>query len=377
MGDEDINEGLDQTNPAEQTLADELNQRFLSTGSILRPDDTSIDDIFREIGRGSFGSQLTAAMYGHDLAGVGTFLEQPKEQHGEVFFTKPRLNLSYDNIYKDRIFTGMASRNPFHPLRIVKAMLDPVSAVMEGLGSPLIDNYNAFIPMLSSTCTAMTGWPDIFMKTYTSRAGNYEEQFSKPDGVAKFYGVFTANCVFNNTAMDLNSELFHKWVVYQQLVHEGTFRMYRNYIFQNRFDYNTRIYKLTLDPTRTYVLKASMCGAAFPIFTNTGNDANFNRDSPTNSDPDTVQQQFQCMGAYYRDPIVIVAFNRIVVDFNPYMHERYRDTFMVKIKPSEKLRMNNACYPRINMAKNAELEWWAFKDVYNTILKRSNDYVSA
>lgn len=369
-----VDDSLDQTDPAQQALADELEKRFLSTGSILRPDDTSIDDIFREAGRASFGSYLTASLYGHDLNGVGTYLEQPKEEHGDVFFTKPRLNLSYDNILKDRIFVPMASRNPFHPLRIVKAMLDPVSCVMGNMGSPLIDNYNAFIPMLSAACTSMSGWPDGFLKSYTSKAGNYEEQFSKPDSSIKNYGVFTANCQFNNTAMDLVSELFHKWCVYEALVHDGTFGMYPSYIFDNRFDFNTRIYKFVYDKTRTYVVKASMCGAAYPTFTNTGNDANFSKDSPVNHDADTVSQQFTCMGAFYRDPIVITCFNRTVVDFNPYMHDNFRPSFMVRIRTGERQRMNHCCYARVN-PENMEMEWWAFKDVYNLITKRAEKWM--
>ncbi len=368
------NNSLDQTDPAQQALADELNQRFLSTGSILRPGDTSIDDIFREAGRASYGSYLTASIYGHDLTGVGTYLEQPKEEHGDVFFTKPRLNLSYDNMLKDRIFVNMASRNPFHPLRIVKAMLDPVSAVIGNVGCPLVDNYSAFIPMLSAACTSMSGWPDQYLKTYTSHAGNYEEMFSKPDGSFKFFGTFTANCQFNNIAMDLISELFHKWCAYQSFIHDGTFTMYPSYIFENRMDFNTRIYKFCYDKTRTRVTKASMCGAAFPTFTNTGNDANFSKDSPVNHDADTVPQQFTCMGAYYRDPIVVTCFNRTVVDFNPYMHDTFRPTYLVKIRMSERMRMNHACYPRVDPI-TSEMEWWAFKDVYNTITKRASPWL--
>lgn len=352
-----------------KTESDEMHSRFLSTGSVLPSNDTTVDDIFRELGFGSNKSRLTSLVWGFDHESIGTNLDLPRDEYGMVFFTKPRLNLSYDNLFMDRVLSPMASRNPLSVPRIVKAYLDPVSAIVGKLGSPIVDNNNPFISILSTACTSLSGWPDLYAKTYTSKPGLYGQTWSKPDGPAKFYEAFPITGTFNSGISDIVGEIFHKWVIYSLLVNDGTVQPYIDYIISNRMDFNTRIYVIVLDSQRRYVKRVTCCGAAYPQFTNTGMDGNYTRDSPFKEENQQIQIQFTAMGAFYRDMIAAYAFNRSVVDWMPAMHDKYRKAQMVQLKPPYKRQMNNMGYPRINPL-NSELEWWVRKEDYSLIIKR-------
>lgn len=356
--------------PREPTQSEIMHDRFLKTGSVFQSNDTTMDDLFREQGFGSEKSRLTAAVYGFDHELVGTHLDYPREEHGMVFFTKPRLNLSYNNLRQDRVLAPLMSRNPNSIERTIKAYLDPVEAIINKRGSSIVDNSNPFIPILTSSCTQLSGWPDLYAKTYTSKPGLYGQTWSKPDGPAKFYEAFPISGSFAPGISDIVGSLFHIWVTYSLLVHDGTVEPYFDYIISNRLDFNTRIYVVVLDSTRTRVKKISCCGAAFPTFTNTGLDANYTRDSPL-MEAQPIQMQFQAMGVFYRDNIVVMAFNRTVENWMPAMHDRYRNQFMVKLKYPYKRQFNNIGYPRINPL-NSDWEWWVKKEDYEMIMKRGS-----
>lgn len=366
--DEDINDTSSDLTPKEPTQSEIMHDRFLKTGTVFESKDTTMDDIFREQGFGSNQSRLTAAVYGFDHESVGTHLDYPREEYGMVFFTKPRLNLSYNNLRQDRVFAPMMSRNGNSIPRIVKACLDPVEAIINQRGSKLVDNNNPFIPILTSSCNQLSGWPDLYAKTYSSKPGLYGQVWTKPDGPAKFYEAFPISGSFAPGISDIVGDIWHKWVTYSLLVHEGKFSPYIDYIISNRMDFNTRIYVIVLDSTRTRVKKASCCGAAFPQFTNTGLDANFSRDTPS-IDSQPIQMQFTAMGVFYRDGIVVHAFNRTVQDWMPAMHDRFRNQYMVRLKYPYKRQFNNIGYPRINPL-TSEWEWWVRKEDYDMIIKR-------
>ena len=89
------------------------------------------------------------------------------ENMGYVFFTRPSLNLSYDNIIMDRTLTPMLSKEPLSIGRYVRAMLDPLG----NWECPLVDATNVFMPLLSNTVESLAGWQDPIIDTYQSTAG--------------------------------------------------------------------------------------------------------------------------------------------------------------------------------------------------------------
>lgn len=320
------------------------------------------------VGMGSLETSIGSAFFGYDHEGTGNPVPSNSELYGMTFFTRPRLNLTYDNVKLVRMLTPMLNNNDLSIPRAVRAYLDPVGS-KEIYKSRLVDPLNAFIPILANTLESLTGWPDPYLDVYTTKAGMYREQFSMSDGFTTMYEAYSLNAGFKNIINDPISMLFQYWTTYAQLVREGEMDPYPSSILENEIDYNTRIYRLILDPSRRFVMRIGACGAAFPKSINLGSAYNFKADTPFNLDLNSISVEFQMLGAMYQDPILVYEFNETVCIFNPAMRDEYRDTYMVKLDLRQRRIFNFQGYPRINR-KNMELEWYVTKQVYVDTMNR-------
>ncbi len=364
-------------------------ERLLSSGKLFEDSNERITATSLRSGYGPLTAAVTAAFNGHNHRGTGNPAPVNNEQYGMVFFTRPRINLSYDNIIRDRSFTPMLTEKRESVVSAIRNILDPKGekfslipgnklANAGSLQSPLSDPNNAFISIAANCLESMSGWPDPYIDTYTSRAGIYKEEWSMVDSYCKNYSAWDMSCNFRNIVGDPIGYLFHVWTQYASLVREGTFDPHPEMIMENEIDYNTRIYRLVLDPSRTYVQRIAACGAAFPTTNGIGAMFNYATDKPYNRDTDQISVTFRCMGAIYYDPILIQAFNKTVWMFNPRMMssplskedrngDALREAFFKKITSAEKQLFNYQGYPRIN-PYTAELEWWVPLEDYNVTI---------
>lgn len=322
-----------------------------------------VDLVSKLNGLGQLTSAQANTYYGINHRGLGNPVPINTDQHGLTFFTRPRLNLSYDNIAVSRILTPLLTGNDLTIQRIVRALLDPVGAGKDGGGSRLVDNKCAFIPVLSNNLVTLSGWPDVTVDTYTSKEGVYKEAYSMVDGVARNFGTYDITAGFRNIAGDPITLLFNVWVHYAAQVYAGNMMPHPDSILEREIDYNTRIYRLIMDPTKKYVQKIGACGAAFPMASPLGAAFNFEDTKPFNSENDQISIPFRCMGADYLDPILIEEFNTVVVLFNPAMHDSVRSGSYLKMEGDEKNFFNYHGYPRIN-PESFELEWWIGAEDY-------------
>lgn len=373
------------------------NDRMLSLGHIAYPGDDVDPDILQKIiqsitaksGYGHLKSAVTATYFGHNHRGVGNPVPVNVDNHGFTFFTRPRLNLSYDNIIVDRTFTLMnvlpGQQSSKSVPGAVRAVLDPIGS--RGLSrvktvkdtslknvwgvkpyqSPLVDPFNPFISILDNNLISISGWPDPFVDTFTTNEGMAKEQFSMADGFSKIYNVFSVTANFRNMIGDPISYLFHIWTQYMAMVHEGVMDPWPDSIVENEIDYNTRIYRLIMDPQRRFVQAIGACGAAFPTGNSLGAKFDFNESHPRNENLDQISIPFQCMGMIYYDPILIKEFNRLMVMYNNGMADAYRPTLYHKLTVQEKPLFNYMGYPRID-PDTMELEWWVTNEMYNQVM---------
>ena len=320
-------------------------------------------------GAGSLQTAIGSAFYGYNHEGSGNPVPSNSEMYGMTFFTRPRLNLTYDNIKLVRILTPMLNSSKILSVaRACRAYLDPVGS-REIYPCGLVDPKNAFIPILSNTLETLTGWPDPYLDVYTTKAGMYREQFSMSDGFTTMYEAYTLNSTFKNIINDPISMLIQYWTTYSQLVKEGEIDPYPSSIFENEIDYNTRIYRLILDPTKRFVMRIGACGAGFPKTVNLGAAYNYNANQPFNLDIDSINVEWQIMGAMYQDPILVYEFNEVVVMFNPAMADNKRATYMTKLDAKHRKLFNFQGYPHINR-RNMELEWYIETNVFNATMQR-------
>jgi len=334
-------------------------------------------------GAGSLTSAQTLNIRGINASGNGAMAPTNKDRYGLTFFTRPDLNMSYDNIGRDRMLTPLLSADPRSMARALRCMLSP-EVMKDGLVSDIFDNEMAFIPLLTNNLLSISGWPDFTVDIYTSKEGVYKEQYSMVDSTSSIYNAFNVTANFRNIQGDPISLLFFIWVRYASLVYDGTMSPYFVNIMENTIDYNTRIYRLALNEQGTYVRWIGACGAAFPMASPLGNYFNFTSDSSFNFENEQISIPFRCMGAMYIDPIISIEFNATVAMFCIAMSDANRTSMMVKIGVYEeyppygyigRLLLNylkNQLFPRID-PMTMELEWWAKKDLFNSALEYLKD----
>jgi hypothetical protein len=228
----------------------------------------------------------------------------------------------------------------------------------------MVDPQQAFIPILTNTLMSISGWPDVTVPYTTSHEGAYKEQFGLVDGVTDIYSAYDIQANFRNIPGDPVTALFLYWSHYMSHVFQGNVVPFPEMIIENEVDYETRIYRLVLDPTKTKVQKIAACGASFPYAAPIGG-VSFNYDSekPLNQSNDQISIPLHCFGAIYQDPILLDTFNRTVCAFNDTMADSYRSNLYTKVPLGALGIFNNKGYPRID-PDTWELEWWVDNQTY-------------
>lgn len=337
-----------------------------------------VDLTTRSTGYGPLSQAYTNALMGFDHRFSGIPIPVNAESRGMLFFTRPRLNLSYDNIAQDRTLGPMLSRNPKSIGRMIRVLLDPRGVKVGSLNNPndpdavdsmLVDKRSPFIPMLSNALLSMSGWPDIMAEYFSSTPGIAKESWFLLDGPHRFYGEFDLTGSWRNLPGDPITSLFQMWITYALNVYRGSMVPYPEAIIEREIDYQTRIYHFILDPSRRFVQKVAAVGAAVPVSAGVAAAFNFSSDSVYAQESlRQVSMMFHCTGAEYNDPITIDEFNRLQAFYNPDLRtQTSRDSAMVKLEPHEISYFNWYGYPRIDPL-TYEFQWWVYKSLYNEVV---------
>lgn len=327
-----------------------------------------IDQIVRNIGQSPRDSTISNTFYGLNVTGRNAAIPVNTENHGYTFFTRPLMNMSYNNLAIDRVLSNLLTEEPQSIQRMVRAYLDPRHIKLDrgNFDAPGIDPKNPFIPLLSNNLISMSGWPDFTINTHTSQPGLYREEYSYVDDVPYEYRTFDLQTSFRNLAGDPISFMLLMWGWYMGLVYEGRIMPYPDLVMKNEIDYNTRIYRLVMDPSKTFITRIGATGASFPMTAPIGTIFNHEGDgaeTPFETATNQITCSWRCMGFTYYDTILIYEFNALTEMFNIDMEEGRRERAMVKLQPQEKYFFNYSAYPRINEF-TMELEWWVYKDLY-------------
>lgn len=307
-----------------------VNAEFVKKINFNSEQDVShlVSNISLDTGRGDLDTVMQNLFWGTNVRGNLSPVAANTDHYGLTLFTRPRMNLSYHNLLSDRRLHGLAVEDPNSLRKAIRAYLDPAINtgraadyydITETVHSRLVDPLNPFMPLLSNTLLSLSGWPDITMDTFTSEEGVQGETFSMADGRSFDYSAYTLTANFKNIIGDPITTLFQTWLAYMGNVYSGLMVPYPDAILYNEIDYNTRIYRLVLDNTRTKVQKIAACGASFPTSSPLGNAFNFNTDRSVSEENDQISVQFQCNGVMYNDPILVYQFNDLVALFNPLM----------------------------------------------------------
>jgi len=337
-----------------------------------------IDKASRELGLGGAGNSAHAVISGHNTMANTTILPANIDHQGYTFFTKPCLNLSYNNVIAVRELAFLGDTNPLSMANAIRCMLNPPGfdtytegrhndLIGDNYRSQLVNNESAFIPMLSNTLVSISGWRDKTVDTFTSKETNSKSQVSFIDTPPMDYSTYDITAVFSNLEGDPLTTLFRVWTEYGQRVHEGTMLPFPINIVENRIDYNTRIYRFIMDSSRTYVQRVVACGGSFPTAVPLAANVNFNAGEPYTDASNQISIPFRCMGTIYDDPILLTEFNKVVTINKPSMLDSRRSKEMHKLTVWEKtLFSTKVMFPRVDYISN-ELEWWVTNELYQSL----------
>lgn len=325
----------------------------------------------------SFGQPVTNSFFGINFMQTPLPVPMNKDHYGLTFFTRPQLNFQTKNLIRVRELFPYLTTDELSVFRAVRCMLDPrlqfysneqdVSGENMGVECRLIDPFNPFMPLLTNHLVSCNGLPDKLAPVYRSPEGQYREVHSMIDGISRNYSQYNITATFRNSRGDPITKLFDAWISYATAVFEGLCVPYPDYITGGLIDYNTRIYRITLDPSKRYVSGIAASGASFPLSTPKGQQYDYNIDKPYNDANNQISIQFEANGAIWDDDILIYSFNSLVGAFHPLMrNQRVREANMRLVPYELAAYFNCRAYPRIN-PHTRMLEWWVTKEYYNSV----------
>jgi len=326
----------------------------------------NINDVLEGSETTPFDKEISNNLYGLNPTGDLATLQKNSDTRGLVFFTRPQLNLTTKNIIRVRHLFPLLNKNEKSIHRFVRCTLDPRLQLdlndpyyTEQLSCPLVDTGSAFIPILSNTLMSLTGWPDMVVPTYTTPAGMRKEQISMIDGAYEVFDNFSLNATFENFKNEPLTLLFMVWMIYPSLVFEGMLDPYMDFITQNEFDYNTRIYRFVMDASGRFIKKAAATGASFPPVSPTGKFFDFDRSKPFTDQTGAINITFNSVGALYFDDKVLRDFNAVQAIFNVEIRNYLKDpaTSSMEVVPYKLVNnLKYRLYPIVDL-KTYELKW--------------------
>lgn len=327
--------------------------------------ENNADQLMRLGGVLDIHNAATLSFFGHNMHNGGIAVSPNHDNQGLVFFTRPSMNLSYNNVLPHRKLHYLLSPLPLSNGRAIRAYLDPWGANNDPstVGSPMVNNRNPFIPLLDNLLESLSGWPDTVVDSYVSEPGYLREQWGMIDGTDKIYTSYDLSATFRNIKGDPLIPMFRAWTSYASLVYQGQMVPYPEYLLNNEIDYQTRIYRFILDESRRYVNNCACTGAGYPVSLPDASRFDYTRNEPVQESAKQLQISFKCFGAMYDDIWVIEAFNRTVSSENLKMDDTLRANTMVKLSVDERRIYNYWAYPRVNPT-TMEFEWWVDKEIY-------------
>ncbi len=325
---------------------------------------TGYRDVLDRSPVGNPSMAVSETLFGLNHRSIQNSIPINKDYYGLAFFTRPDMRMTDDNLLRQRLFDPLITNKDTSLPRAIRAMLDNRHQE-SGYPTRLIDPKQIFIPLLSNQLISMSGWQDVVLPTYTADPGVYGETYSHADGIASIYRTYDITANFRNIPGDPITSLFFYWVNYAASVYEGVLTPYANNLFENTIDYQTRIWRLVLDPSKRWVQKIASTGPAFPIDVPMGARFNYETDTPLNRN-DQIPITFRCIGAEYIDDILIYEFNETVCLGNSDMIDVHKNgNGMVKVSAEYIYLFNHFGYPRID-PETYELQWWVMEEDFRS-----------
>lgn len=273
---------------------------------------------------GMLDEAMSNFLSAHDRFHVSNYLPHMNEQTGNVFITRPKLNLSAPNLTYDRLLAPLNTTNPMSSAYMIRCLLDThfsMQNILNVQSSPLL---NSLSPWLIPACNALvgiSGWPDIQMETEPTEGGYYSENQTYATGHDRLYKTYNFNLTFKDVPGSPIFHIFFYWLMYMAAVTLGDCVAYNFHIDKIRLDYTVSIYQFIMDPTRRYILKWGKATGCFPISLPIGEIFNFSEGSLFSEGSSKLTIPFVVNNVKYQDYLRLTEFNILAERYCPQIKE--------------------------------------------------------
>lgn len=283
------------------------------------------------------------------------------------FLTRPRLNLSKENLKQNRLLAKLGQEKGDSISKYVRTCLDPslgYAFSKEYTDSSLNPSDEPFMTILNNALHTFSGHPDPIIDTHTSKEGNMKEQWSYIDGIDEIYKTWDATLSFHNIVGEGVWLLLDTWIKYSTLARRGVVNPYPRYLVGRQIDSQSCCYTFVLENDgRT--IKHTATTILFPTAISKGNMFDINKGADKRKDSTDVAARFSCVGAEYDDPISCFEFNKHVATFAPslrgYLDGNIDGSEYYVIPPDLYKRFNSFSIPFVDLY-NGTLERLVHKD---------------
>lgn len=275
----------------------------------------------------SLDESLGNYMACHDRFHNCSLLPNMMERTGNVFITRPKLNLSSPNLKKENIFAPLNTYNPMSSAFMVRCLLDThfirdPDVMPLVTRSPLIHQHSPFLLPMCNGLIGLSGAPDFVVETETTEGGYYSENQTYAIGSDRLYKTYNLNLTFKDVPSSPIFFLTFYWLWYMASVTLGTMASYPFHIDGRILDYTVSIYQFIMDPTRRFINKWVKYTGCFPISLPIGDIFSFSEQSMLSEASGKLTIPFIVNHVSYLDPLRIADFNILVKRYAPNVESK-------------------------------------------------------
>jgi hypothetical protein len=330
--------------------------------------------ILDSVGLGNPAQSMTNHMFGVNHSGYTVPPPKNHNKQGYLFFTRPQLNMTTENIVRNRKMSMLLTKQEKSIGRWIRNTLDPRLAVKtsnatdmakyfddtdEILKCPLVDEKYAFIPLLTNSLVTASGWPDKVSGIYTSEPNVYKDVYMQVDSLPNTREPLQLDLTFHNSINDPIFHLFDIWDDYGMHTFAGSMKPYYDHIIQTEKDNETRVFRIVLDASGRYLTRIAATRPGLIAGMSHGSFYDYDANATFIPGTETISARLSFPSAEYNDPILIKEFNITVGMFNPEILSDVLRQTKYRLAPLGHGFVNNnfKAYPRIN-PDTLEFEWW-------------------